>query len=318
MSHAPRRIRQQSRGTRGGSDLNLGPPDAAVCWVGCGGPCPPLGSNAVVGGPPGPRRPLAAAGVRARDRRRHWYGAQDLPPQRRDTTLQAVDLGALRAVHPPVGVGFGSVPSRPSLVHLTTMIEAVCPELAATLHELSRPRATSGRGRLRRCSEVTVVAHIDIHQGNLLGLQEDSDHLFLPWIEGSSPCHLASRSSRDTVSAAVMGQFDPEDSVCGGQRRSAARQLASPSTERQVHPAAQLLTVGPRRPRVRSTATAPLERRERARTPSRSPRHGSSRARSSADASPPNPSAPRQGPRPASRRSSAPQAGWTPATARRS
>ena len=36
-------------------------------------------------------------------------------------------LGTLGAVHPPVGFGVGSVPARPSLVHLTTSIEAVAP-----------------------------------------------------------------------------------------------------------------------------------------------------------------------------------------------
>jgi hypothetical protein len=62
---------------------------------------------------------------RTRDGRRQWYGAQDLHPIiAADATLCGRGLGALRAVHPPVGFGFGSVPRRPSLVHLTTMIEA--------------------------------------------------------------------------------------------------------------------------------------------------------------------------------------------------
>jgi hypothetical protein len=62
---------------------------------------------------------------RTRDGRRQWYGAQDLHPiVAADATLHGRDLGALRAVHPPVGFGFGSVPSRSSLVHLTTTIEA--------------------------------------------------------------------------------------------------------------------------------------------------------------------------------------------------
>ncbi len=44
-----------------------------------------------------------------------------------DATLAGRGLGALRAVHPPVGFGFGSVrPDRP-WVHLTTTIEAVYP-----------------------------------------------------------------------------------------------------------------------------------------------------------------------------------------------
>jgi hypothetical protein len=65
---------------------------------------------------------------RTRDGRRQWYGAQDLHPIiAADATLDGRDLGALRAVHPPVGFGFGSVPARPSLVHLTTLIEAVRP-----------------------------------------------------------------------------------------------------------------------------------------------------------------------------------------------
>jgi hypothetical protein len=66
---------------------------------------------------------------RTRDGRRQWYGAHDLHPIiAASAALDGVDLGALRAVHPPVGFGFGSVPGRPSLVHLTTMIEAVGPE----------------------------------------------------------------------------------------------------------------------------------------------------------------------------------------------
>ena len=65
---------------------------------------------------------------RTRDGRRQWYGAHDLHPIiAADAALHGLDLGALRAVQPPVGFGFGSVPHRPSLVHLTTMIEAVHP-----------------------------------------------------------------------------------------------------------------------------------------------------------------------------------------------
>jgi hypothetical protein len=65
---------------------------------------------------------------RTRDGRRQWYGAQDLHPIiAANATLCGRDLGALRAVQPPVGFGFGSVPGRPSLVHLTTMIDAVRP-----------------------------------------------------------------------------------------------------------------------------------------------------------------------------------------------
>jgi hypothetical protein len=63
---------------------------------------------------------------RTRDGRRQWYGARDLRPiVAADATLDGRDLGTLRAVDPPVG--FGSVPSRPSLVHLTTIIDGVRP-----------------------------------------------------------------------------------------------------------------------------------------------------------------------------------------------
>jgi hypothetical protein len=65
---------------------------------------------------------------RTRDGRRQWYGAQDLHPIiAADAALHGLDLGALRAVQPPVSFGFGSVPAPPSLVHLTTTIEAVRP-----------------------------------------------------------------------------------------------------------------------------------------------------------------------------------------------
>jgi hypothetical protein len=65
---------------------------------------------------------------RTRDGRRQWYGAHDLHAiVAADAALAGRDLGTLRAVHPPVGFGFGSVPSRPSLVHLTTTIEAAHP-----------------------------------------------------------------------------------------------------------------------------------------------------------------------------------------------
>jgi hypothetical protein len=63
---------------------------------------------------------------RTRDGRRQWYGARDLHAiVAADASLSGRQLGALRAVHPPVRFGFGSVPSRPSLVHLTTTIEAL-------------------------------------------------------------------------------------------------------------------------------------------------------------------------------------------------
>jgi hypothetical protein len=76
------------------------------------------------------RRLLAGVHTRGRNRdgRRQWYGASDLHPILAATaTLDGVDLGALRAVGPPVRFGFGSVPRRPSLVRLTTTIEATRP-----------------------------------------------------------------------------------------------------------------------------------------------------------------------------------------------
>ena len=90
------------------------------------------GSNAMVGGPDGPFARWLLPGVRIRGRthdgRRQWYGAQDLHPIiAAETALHGLDLGAFRAVQPPVSFGFGSVPGPPSLVHLTTTIEAVGP-----------------------------------------------------------------------------------------------------------------------------------------------------------------------------------------------
>jgi hypothetical protein len=65
---------------------------------------------------------------RTRDGRRQWYGASDLHAiVAADATLSGQELGALRAVHPPVRFGFGSVPVRPSLVHLTTVIQGARP-----------------------------------------------------------------------------------------------------------------------------------------------------------------------------------------------
>ena len=59
------------------------------------------------------------------DGRRQWYGARDLHPiVAARAALHGRDLGALGPVRPPVGFGFGSVPDRPSLVHLTSLIEA--------------------------------------------------------------------------------------------------------------------------------------------------------------------------------------------------
>jgi hypothetical protein len=65
---------------------------------------------------------------RTRDGRCQWYGARDLHRiVAVDATLHGRGLGTLQAVRPPVGFGFGSVPSRPSLVHLTTIIEGARP-----------------------------------------------------------------------------------------------------------------------------------------------------------------------------------------------
>ena len=62
---------------------------------------------------------------RTRDGRRQWYGAHDLHALvAAEATLAGRGLGPLRPVQPPVRFGFGSVPARPSLVHLTTTIEA--------------------------------------------------------------------------------------------------------------------------------------------------------------------------------------------------
>ena len=63
-----------------------------------------------------------------RNGRRQWYGARDLHRiVAARATLHGRDLGALGPVRPPVGFGFGSVPDRPSLVHLTSIIEAPPP-----------------------------------------------------------------------------------------------------------------------------------------------------------------------------------------------
>jgi hypothetical protein len=62
---------------------------------------------------------------RTRDGRRQWYGASDLHRiVAADGTLAGRQLGRLQVIQPPVRFGFGSVPSRPSLVHVTTTIEA--------------------------------------------------------------------------------------------------------------------------------------------------------------------------------------------------
>jgi hypothetical protein len=62
--------------------------------------------------------------VRTWDRHLQWYGAYDLHLVTAATaTLAGQDLGSLRPVDPPVRFGSGSVPRRPSQVHLTTIIE---------------------------------------------------------------------------------------------------------------------------------------------------------------------------------------------------
>ncbi len=82
---------------------------------------------------------------RTRDGRRQWYGARDLHPIiAAHGTLGGRDLGVLGPVHPPVGFGFGSVPGRPSLVHLTTTIEADGRRRAGGA---GRPPGRAGRGR---------------------------------------------------------------------------------------------------------------------------------------------------------------------------
>lgn len=86
--------------------------------------------------------PLARAalpGVRTRGSagsgRREWYGAWDLHPLLSVTARwQGTDLGAMADVCPPVRFGFGSTPRRPSLVHLTTIIQLPSPPIPAPRH----------------------------------------------------------------------------------------------------------------------------------------------------------------------------------------
>ncbi len=75
----------------------------------------------------GPVARAAVPGVRTRGRtasgRREWYCAQDM--QRvtsADVRFEGADLGELGPVEPPVGFGFSSVPSRPSLVRVLTQL----------------------------------------------------------------------------------------------------------------------------------------------------------------------------------------------------
>ncbi|MCK7624705.1 hypothetical protein MUU72_16615 [Streptomyces sp. RS10V-4] len=70
---------------------------------------------------------LLLPGVRTRGSagggRREWYGARDLRPVRLlSASFEGVDLGGGAPVEPPVRFGFGSVPSSPSLVRVTTTV----------------------------------------------------------------------------------------------------------------------------------------------------------------------------------------------------
>ncbi|MEU8466412.1 hypothetical protein AB0F30_00480 [Streptomyces sp. NPDC029006] len=71
--------------------------------------------------------PARLLGVRTRGSagggRREWYGALDLRPVVSATVVLAGrDLGPLAPVVPPVRFGFGSAPSRPGLVRVTTTV----------------------------------------------------------------------------------------------------------------------------------------------------------------------------------------------------
>jgi hypothetical protein len=68
------------------------------------------------------------SGVRTRGTagggRREWYAALDLHRIAHiEASWAGTDLGGLRPVDPPVRFGFGSTPSRPSLVRVTTTID---------------------------------------------------------------------------------------------------------------------------------------------------------------------------------------------------
>lgn len=75
-----------------------------------------------------PAARLMRRGVRtfgtAGNGRREWYCALD---EHSIGGIEAywdgVDLGTLQPVHPPVRFGFGSTPSRPSLVRVTTLVD---------------------------------------------------------------------------------------------------------------------------------------------------------------------------------------------------
>ncbi|MFG3226913.1 hypothetical protein ACGF07_19265 [Kitasatospora sp. NPDC048194] len=56
--------------------------------------------------------------------RREWYAPRDLwPITAAGASHRGQDLGPLRPVEPPVRFGFGSTPSRPCLVLITTTVE---------------------------------------------------------------------------------------------------------------------------------------------------------------------------------------------------
>ncbi|MFI9615261.1 hypothetical protein ACIHCM_26900 [Streptomyces sp. NPDC052023] len=59
----------------------------------------------------------------ARDGRREWYGAQDLRGiTAAAATYEGENLGSLARVEPPVRFGFGSTPSKPCVVRVTTTV----------------------------------------------------------------------------------------------------------------------------------------------------------------------------------------------------
>lgn len=80
-------------------------------------------------------------GVRTRgsagEGHREWYVLDLWPVTAATAAFEGHDLGQLVPIDPPVRFGFGSVPRRPALVHVTTTVEPV------------------GRRGLRRLSRVT-------------------------------------------------------------------------------------------------------------------------------------------------------------------
>ncbi|WP_055586604.1 hypothetical protein [Peterkaempfera griseoplana] len=72
------------------------------------------------------------AGVRTRGSagggRREWYCARDLQPIRTvSAVFEGIGLGGIAPVEPPVRFGFGSVPRKPALTRVTTVV-ALGPE----------------------------------------------------------------------------------------------------------------------------------------------------------------------------------------------